>query len=185
MAQETIAADPLVRLRGLTRVQYDHLVETGLLEGEPVELLGGVLVEMTPQGGQHTDAILVLTQWLSRRLPDPWMLAVRLPLAATKDSEPEPDLAVVRRAPGERPRDAVLVIEVAVSSQRTDLVHKPPVYAEAGVEQYWVIDLPRREVVVHTEPGDAGYATVRRLPWTAPLEVLGVPVDLATLLADV
>jgi hypothetical protein len=48
-----------------------------------------------------------------------------------------------------------------------------------------VPDLPRREVVVHTDPGEAGCRTVRRLPWTTPLSVLGVPVDLATLLADV
>ncbi|SDQ48133.1 Uma2 family endonuclease [Quadrisphaera sp. DSM 44207] len=185
MAQETVSADLSVPRWRMTRALYDALVGTGALEGEPVELLEGVLVEVVPQGPEHADVIQVLTQHLVRSLPDPWLLRVQLPLAATTASEPEPDLAVTRRTPGEHPSTAALVIEVAGTTQRTDLVHKPPVYAEAGVEQYWVLDLPRREVVVHTEPGEAGYATVRRLPWTAPLAALGVPVDLATLLADV
>lgn len=182
MAQETVATDPLVRQRGLSRVQYDALVATGALDGERVELLEGVVVEVVPQGEQHYWAIFRLNRWLVPRLPEPWGVAVQGPLAATDRSEPEPDLAVVQDAADGLPRTAALVIEVAVSTHRTDLVHKPRIYAAADVEQYWVVDVPAREVVVHTEPGPAGYAVVRRLPWTAELSVLGVPVDLAALL---
>ena len=153
MAQETVATDPLVRRRGLTRAQYDALVETGALDGEPVELLEGVLVEVVPQGDARARAVMALTYHLLPRLAAPWQLRTQLPLAATEGSEPEPDLAVVQLPPLGHPRTAALVVELAQRSQRTDLVHKPAVCAAAGVEQYWVVDLPAREVVVHTRPG--------------------------------
>ena len=185
MAAEVLT-DPVTPWRGMTRVQYDALVDTGLLEGEPVELLEGVLVEVSPQGAEHVDAITLLNRWLVPRLPDPWLLRVQAPLAATDRSEPEPDLAVAQRTVGHHPSTAALAIEVAVSSHRTNLLVKARIYAAAAVTEYWVIDVPAREVVVHTEPGPSGYALVRRLPWTAPLSVpvgAGISVDLATLLA--
>jgi Uma2 family endonuclease len=181
---EAVARDPLVRQRGLTREQYDVLVEAGHFEGQPVELLEGVLVEAVPQGVPHASAIEELDRHLNRRLPEPWRVRVQLPLAAGDRSEPEPDLAVTQRTLGVHPSTAALVIEVAGSTQRTDLAHKPLIYAAARVEQYWDDDLARREVVVHTEPGEAGYASVRRLPWTTPLSALGVDVALDALLAD-
>jgi len=185
MASEVLV-EPVIPWRGMTRAQYDALVDTGLLEGEPVELLEGVLVEVSPQGEPHADAIMLLTRWLVPRLPEPWLLRVQLPLAATDRSEPEPDLAVAQRIIGQHPTTAALAIEIAVSSHRTDLLVKARVYAAAAVMEYWVIDVPAREVVVHTEPGRSGYALVRRLPWTAPLSVPlgeGIPIDLAAVLA--
>ena len=170
----------------MTRTQYDALVDTGLLEGEPVELLEGMLVEVSPQSEEHADAIMLLTRWLVPRLPEPWLLRVQSPLAATDRSEPEPDLAVAQRTVGHHPSTAALAIEVAVSSHRTDLIVKARVYAAARVTEYWVVDVPSREVVVHTEPGPSGYALVRRLPWTAALPVpvgTGITVDLAAVLA--
>ena len=183
MAAEVLA-DPVTPWRGMTRGQYDALVDTGLLEGEPVELLEGVLVQVSPQGEQHTDAVMLLTRCLVPRLPEPWFLRVQSPLAATDRSEPEPDLAVAQRTVGRHPSTAALVIEVSVSSHRTELSVKAGVYA-AAVTEYWVLDLPAREVVVHTQPGPSGYALVRRLPWTAPLPVpvgAGIFIDLAAVL---
>ena len=184
MSLEAVAGDPQLRQRGLTREQYDALVEAGLLDGQPVELLEGVLVEVVPQGWEHASVVTRLNRHLVRHLPDPWVVRPQALLAATSTSEPEPDLAVTTESPGRHPDSAALVIEVAGTTQRKDLVHKPAIYAAAAVEQCWVVDVPRREVVVHAEPSGAGYATVRRLPWTAPLTVLGVDVDLAALLAD-
>lgn len=179
---EAVVTDPAVRLRGLTRVQYDALVDTGVLEGEHVELLEGALVEVTPQGDDHDEVVEELNRYLTRRVEDPWRVRPQLPLVASEVSEPEPDVAVAQRLGRGKPRTAALVIEVAVTSQRIDLVHKPAVYGSAGVEQYWVIDVPAREVVVHTSPRAGGYDVVERRPWTTQLQVLGVPVDLAALL---
>ena len=180
MSLEAVLADAQLARRGLTREQYDVLVEAGHFEGQPVELLEGVLVEVVPQGWEHGDAIAELSRHLTLQLPAPWRVRPQLPLAASDRSEPEPDIAVTQRTRGAHPNTAALVIEVSGTTQRQDLVHKPAIYAAAAVEQCWVVDVPRREVVVHAEPSGAGYATVRRLPWTAP----GVDVDLAALLAD-
>lgn len=182
MSLEAVVADPAVRQRGLTRAQYDALIELGALAEVKVELVEGVLVDVVPQGPEHEEAIEELTHYLVPRVQDPWRVRVQLSLLATDSSEPEPDLAVAQRLGRGKPRTAALVIEVTVTTHRLDLVHKPAVYAAAGVEQYWVLDVPVREVVVHREPGPAGYADVQRLPWSAPLSVLGVPVDLAALL---
>lgn len=184
MSTVTIATDPLVGQRGITRVQWDVLVDAGLLDGEHVELVEGTVVETSPQGGHHPSLTTRLNRLLARALPDPWVVQVQMPLAAADRSEPEPDLAVARDSGPAHPTTAALVVEVAVTSQRMDLVHKPAVYAAADVEQYWVVDLRAQVVVVHTEPGEGGYATVRRLPLDAPLSVLGVDVDLAALLPD-
>ena len=117
--------------RGLTAERYDAMVSAGLLEDAPVELLEGVLVEMATQGEPHVEAIAMLTRWFVPRLPEQWILRPRGPLAAGATSVPEPDLAVALLTPGVRPRTAALVIEVAETSQREDLVAKPLVYAAA------------------------------------------------------
>lgn len=178
--------EPPLRTRGLTRAQYDALVDTGALDGEPVELLEGVLVEVSPQSEPHNKAVNRLIRFFNRTLPDEWEVRSQGPLAVSDTSEPEPDVAIVREVPTgpEHPRTAVLVVEVTVSSRRADLLRKPALYAGARVDQYWVLDLTRQEVVVHTEPGDFGYGTVRRRPWSEPREVLGLTVDLADLLSD-
>ncbi len=184
MTQQAFAAPP-EPWRGMTREQYDALVDTGLLEGEHVELIDGDIVAMTPQGGEHAGAVRRLTRKLGREVPDPWLLGVQLPLATSDTSEPEPDLALTELPATGHPTTAALVIEVAVTSQVMDLRVKPAIYAAAGVGEYWVVDVPAREVVVHIEPGPTGYRLVRRQPWSTPLTVPvgeGIVVDLASLL---
>ena len=163
---------------------HDALIELGALAEARVELVEGLLVDVVPQGPEHEGAVESLDHHLVRRFPEPWRVRVQLSLLATDSSEPEPDLAITQRVGRGKPSTAALVIEVTVTTHRLDLVHKPPVYAAAGVEQYWVLDVPASEVVVHREPGPGGYADVQRLPWATRLEVLGLPVDLASLPAD-
>ena len=171
--------------RGMTRQQYDALVGTGALEAEHVELIEGDIVEVAPQGEDHARTIRHLTRKLGREAPDPWFLGVQLPLAVSGSSEPEPDLCLTELPASGHPTTAALVIEVAVTSQALDLQVKPAIYAAAGVTEYWVVDVPAREVVVHTEPGPTGYRLVRRQAWSEPLTAPvgdGVVVDLASLL---
>lgn len=187
MTLEAVVTDPALRQHGLTRAQYDALIDTGALEGERVELLEGVLVEVVPQGDAHDEVVEALNHHLAPQVSGSWRVRVQQPLAATDRSEPEPDVAVAQRLGRGKPHTAALVIEVievTVSSHRADLAHKPAVYAAAAVEQYWVIDLLTREVVVHRGPGPTGYSEVQRLPWTTQLSVLGISVDLSSLLAS-
>jgi len=157
--------DIAANLRPLLRAEYDELVETGALEGVRVELLQGVLVEVTPQGVPHADVITRLTRLLAPLMQGGQDLRVQLPLAAGPADEPEPDLAVVEQRDrwDAHPSTAALVVEVAHSSQRMDLGYKARLYAAAEVPDYWVVDLAAQRVLVHREPAADGYAAVRVL----------------------
>jgi Uma2 family endonuclease len=135
---------------------YNRIVATGALEDEPVELLEGLLVEMSPQGPSHAMVIVRLTRQLASARA--W-LAVQLPMEVKPRSEPEPDLALTEAAPSfdHHFRDAVLAVEVAVTSHHKDRDTKAPVYARAGVPTYWLVDVPANTVEVRTEPGPDGY----------------------------
>jgi Uma2 family endonuclease len=148
----------------LRRVDYDRLVELGLLANEKVELIRGLIVRMRPQGAPHASAIQKLTQLLVLALGVPGRAAIRvqLPLALADDSEPEPDLAVVPPASyrQEHPARAFIVIEVAESSLTQDRREKGALYAEGGVPEYWIVDTARERVEVHSEIVAGGYSRV-------------------------
>ena len=137
-----VAAAPT--LHRLSPELYDRLVDTGLLEGEPVELVDGLLVHVTPQGAEHAALVRRLTRHLSARSD---LLNVQLPLAVP-DGRPEPDLALALD-PGlhEHPHTADLVVEIAVTSWDDD-VAKLPGYAAAGVGTAWLVNVAARAVHV-------------------------------------
>ena len=174
--------------RPLRRVEYHAMVERGLFDGTRVELLGGVLVEMSPQGDAHVRAIIRLTHQLVHAVGDRYEVGPQVPLAVDEISEPEPDFIVV--PPGEAdhaiPARAVLVVEVSVSSLRFDLGIKAARYAGAGYPEYWVVDCERQQVHVHTEPSADGWgsvAVVERGTLTATAAE-DVSIDLDALFAD-
>jgi Uma2 family endonuclease len=147
----------------LTAEEYHQLIESGgLNEDTRIELIEGLLLDMSPKTPAHERAIRWLVRHLSRSLDlDRFELGVGAPLS-TGDSEPEPDLMVIEHGTPQpyHPATAALVIEIAVSSQRRDLRVKPAIYAKAGVPVYWVIDVEGGRAVAHSEPSDDGYASV-------------------------
>ena len=152
------------RVRPLRRVEYDRLVEEGFFgEDEKIELLEGVIVQMTPQGIGHAAAIERLTHLLVLALAPRARVRVQLPYAASDISEPEPDLAVV--PPGQpedsHPDRALLLIEVADSSLAKDRRVKTRIYAAAGVPEYWVVDVAGRTIEVRSDPGEDAYRRIR------------------------
>jgi len=126
--------EPSIRTRRWTRQEYDRLIELGVLhEDEPIELLAGRLVVREPQHTPHATATQLATEALRTAFGAAWMVRVRLPLALDDESEPEPDVAVVRGAPRDYLREhsstAVLVVEVAHASLRADRTLKARLYA--------------------------------------------------------
>jgi Uma2 family endonuclease len=146
-------------VRRLRRSEYDALVDLGMLEREPVELIRGVIVQLTRQGPQHDSAVQTLTEALVVALLERGRVRCRLPLIASDDSEPEPDLAVVPLGDYTKahPDCAHLVIEVASTSQAYDRGTKAPLYAAMGVPQFWLVDVAARCIEVHRSPGPDGY----------------------------
>jgi Uma2 family endonuclease len=147
---------------------YNKIVASGALEGQRVELLDGVLVEMSPQSPARAKLIeRLMDHFLVARMP----LRVQMPIEVAPNSEPEPDLALLaeKPAPSRHPRTALHVIEVAVSSHVTDRDTKGVLYARAGIPTYWLIDAPARTVEVYSEPGESGYRRCERFGADAKL----------------
>jgi Uma2 family endonuclease len=145
-------------LRRFTRREYDELVAQGFFEGEPIELLQGLVLTMSPQGVDHFSISVVLANVLTRALPERFGIATHSPFAASDDSEPEPDVYVFDREAFDRrlPDRALLVVEISRTSLKRDRSVKLPIYATNGVPEYWIVNLVDREVEVHSQPnGDA------------------------------
>jgi Uma2 family endonuclease len=147
--------------------EYHQLIEAGGFdENTRVELIEGILVDMSPNTRAHDRAIRWLNEWLVLGI-DRTRFEVGPQTALTlTDSEPEPDLTVVPRNAQEpyHPGTAMLVIEVAVSSQHRDLRQKPILYARAGVPEYWVVDLDKGYVVVHRTPSGDRFESIVTVP---------------------
>ena len=153
----TLSADVRERLRRIRVGEYHRMIEAGILgEDEKVQLIDGMLVAMTPQGRAHAFAIQELTRILVRRLGDDFRVLSQLPLTLADDSEPEPDLAVVRAREAasstRHPGSALLVIEVAGESLRFDRRTKAALYARNGIPEYWIVNLSDAAIEVHRDP---------------------------------
>jgi Uma2 family endonuclease len=156
-------------------------------EGQATELLRGIVIKKMSKSPLHYATIEALREVLSGQIKPGWVLRQEGPLTFA-DSEPEPDLAIVRGTRSDyrlaHPVSAELVIEVAVSSFEIDLV-KAHVYAEAGVPEYWIVCPEKKQVEVFRLPqGSEGYAEHLTVSAPAVLEssvLLNVQVNLASL----
>lgn len=142
----------------LTVEQYHTMITAGILiDGDPVELLEGWLVIRMLKNPPHSFTTQILKEILAVLLPLDWLINVQEPIT-TGDSEPEPDLSIVRgdrRMYSDRhpsPEDVGLVIEVADSSVERDRTIKKRIYARAGIPIYWIVNLPEQQIEVYSEP---------------------------------
>jgi Uma2 family endonuclease len=157
MGVATVPANLPECLRRIRVEEYHRMIEAGILdEDEKVQLIEGMLVTMTPQGRAHAFVIQELNRILVRDLGDDLRVLSQLPLALAGDSEPEPDLAVVRTADAasasRHPGSALLVVEVAGESLRFDRQTKAALYARAGIPEYWIVNLAEATIEVHRDP---------------------------------
>ena len=165
IAVMAVHVDETLPLHPLSVTDIMGMVDAGILdEDDHVELLDGVLVEMSPQGSAHAYAVRELTALAS---PVVTALGLRLSVQGPVDvgsaiSLPEPDLAIVPvTGPDALPRNPLLVVEMGATSLSIDLVRKARIYATGNVPEYWVLDVKRRALIVHRSPRDGDYTDVR------------------------
>jgi Uma2 family endonuclease len=161
---------PVSDVRLFTVEDVERMFEAGILDAdERVELLEGQIFVRPRESPEHQSRVGLLQRALNRAYAGEefW---IRFAAAATVDdySLPEPDIAVVRAHPADfserHPRcdELVLAVEVARTTVARDRGQKARIYAGAGCPVYWVVDLTRREVVVHEGPRpDGTWASVR------------------------
>ena len=164
------------RIRAIRRVEFLRMAELGLFEDERVELLGGVIVEMTPPGTRHSESVnRVMKAFFVLEFQARARVRVQLPVALDEYSLPLPDLAVVPHADysHEHPSKTLLAVEVSDSSLRKDTRVKAALYAAQGIREYWIVNLVADVIEVRRDPGPNGYQTLtthRRGETVAALE---------------
>jgi Uma2 family endonuclease len=147
-----------------TREEYEHLASSGAFPPDArTELIDGVIYDMAAQNSLHATGYRLVQEALRPLFPAASGFDVRgqLPLALGERSEPEPDVAVVRGSIRDfrdsHPTTALLVVEVADSSLLHDRKRKVPLYARAGIPEYWILNLVRRCLEVYREPDGGTY----------------------------
>ena len=180
---DSMSQEPLA-VRRWTRLEYERLVDLGAFDRESLELVGGQLIVAEPQGSYHVTAVGMIASRLQDVLPPGWIVRVQAPLALDAESEPEPDIAVVRGTWADyrdaHPATAALVVEVADSSLVFDRVDKASLYARARLADYWIVNLADRMVEIYRDPAPDPAA---RHGWSYRSRLTLPPSDRATPLA--
>jgi len=160
-------------LKRFTLAEYHRLLELGFLnEDDRVELIHGQIVEMTAKGTAHEVCITRLIRELLKLVGDRATLRSQSPLILPSDNEPEPDFTIVQNRADDylsshpNPADVLLVIEISDSSLSYDQEVKLPLYAGAGISDYWIFNLVENHLEVYSEPyqdlqGKFGYGMKR------------------------
>jgi Uma2 family endonuclease len=149
--------------------QYHELIAKGILEDRRVELLNGDIVEMPPEGMPHAVYCGRTVEYLRELLRDRAKVRETHPITLPNNSEPEPDVAIVKSpdtqylAHHPYPEDIFWLIEYSDSTLAKDLNTKQQIYAQAGILEYWVVNLKASELIMFRGVGADGYNTENRL----------------------
>jgi Uma2 family endonuclease len=160
----TNSSEQTTKVRQWTANDYHRMLDAGILaEDDRVELLNGQIFEMSPQRPPHTTATKRTYDYLKTLLSGKADVRSQSPIALSSYSEPEPDIAVVAidkleysdRHP--EPNEIFLLIEVADSTLGRDLSEKERAYAQANIQEYWVVDIRGRQIHVFRYPAEGTY----------------------------
>jgi Uma2 family endonuclease len=160
------AAPVALSLRKFDADDYLAMAQAGFFHGQPrVELIDGYIVNMSPAGPEHNFVVMQL-QELFAPLIGQFKLWIQGTLRISSGHVYDPDFALLQKIPGRyrhawpTPAEVHLIAEVADSSRSRDLSVKLPEYANAGIVEYWVADVPREVIIVHRGPRDGKYSDV-------------------------
>jgi len=168
-----------------TVAEFHQLRSAAWLESRRLILVEGEILEMPNPNPPH-DASLGLTEQVLRGVfGHGFWVRGQMALVLGLSTDPVPDIAVVPGSPRdytEHPRGALLVVETAESSLTYDCGDKADLYAAGGIEDYWVVDLIHRQVIVHREPSSdpvrlfgARYRTILTVDAAGTLAPLAAP----------
>jgi Uma2 family endonuclease len=161
----TLPLDPN-RLKRLTVQDYRRMSELGILDpSERTELIAGQIVLMVAKGTPHVTSLHLLANTLRDQLGNIALVRTQDPIQLDDYSEPEPDLVIAQGSIHNyadhhpRPNEVCLVVEVADSTLKQDCEIKDKLYAQAGIGDYWVVDLKNRQLHIFRNPTLAGYTS--------------------------
>jgi Uma2 family endonuclease len=168
----TLRSDPTTQRIRWTQGAVRRLTESGLVDLEGYELLEGELIHKV-KNRPHFAALRRVLAYLRGVFGDEYIqheMPIQVTQTPTDDDEtlPEPDAAVLTKPSDSLesaplPSEVRLVIEIADSTRSRDLGEKARLYAQAGIAEYWVLDIPRRRLHVHRQPEQESWREVRQL----------------------
>ena len=171
-----------------TIADYHGMIETGLLANRRVELLNGLIIEMPPEGPDHADMSTNMLEQLIVAAKGRYRVRPSKPITIpNNNSEPEPDIAIVKAKSYQKshplPEDIYLIIEFSNSSLAKDTQEKRLIYAAALIQDYWVINLRSRELIIYRQPAKGDYQTQQKLTTgnISPLAFQDVMINLQTI----
>jgi Uma2 family endonuclease len=180
-APPTLALEPS-RLKRLTVQDYHRMSELGILDsGERTELIAGQIVLMVAKGTPHVTSLHLLANDLRDQLGNTALVRTQDPIQLDDYSEPEPDIIVAQGTVlnyadhHPYPNEIHLVVEVADSTLKQDCEIKDKLYAQAGITDYWVVDLKNRQLHIFRNPTPTGYTSHLILSEPSEISPLAFP----------
>lgn len=162
--------------------EYHLMGEVGIIApGSRVELINGEIIEMSPIRSPHSGTVNLLNRLFGKILGDDFIVSTQNPVELNHNSEPEPDLAILKyqndlyTKSHPKPIDVVLIVEVADTSLEKDREIKLPLYAAAGIAEAWIVNLQDQQIEVSTQPSEKGYSNrhIYRIGDTIQHELIG------------
>lgn len=136
--------------------EYYQMAELGFFDGKRVELIEGEVIEMSAMGRPHVIALTRTADLLKSVFVKGWFVQTQAPLQLGKRSEPEPDIAVIKGKmedyPTDHPTTAGLIIEISDKTLHYDRTRKASLYAKAGIQDYWVLNLKKQQLEIFRRP---------------------------------
>lgn len=173
-----------VTRKKFTLEEYHRLTDLGFFEsGERVELIRGDIIKMAPKRTPHSVCNSLLLEELYSLLKGKANVRGQEPIIIPPNSEPEPDVVIARKKEDNylsshpQAEDILLVIEIADSTLKFERDVKLPLYAEAGITDFWILNLSDNQLETYSQPYQESNGTYnyRSKQIYLPNEVISIP----------
>jgi Uma2 family endonuclease len=175
-------------LRRFSVAEYEKLIQTGvLLTDERLELIDGLILEMSPINPRHAECVDRLNRILTVMLHTRARIRIQSPISlGVYATQPQPDITIATLRPQgyadhhPNAQDVLLVIEVSDSTLADDRAEKLQLYAASGILEYWIFNLVDLFLEAYQEPfvshnGETRYRTKRTYSSTEKISPLAFP----------
>ena len=161
MVEIASSSTTVVRPRRFTSDEVQAMLRAGILhEDDPLELIDGQLVVMSPIHDPHIVCVNRLNRLFVERTDPEVAVSVQNPVRIDEHNEPEPDVVLSTALDGApRPNDVLLLVEVSGSTLDYDRDVKRSLYARAGLPEVWIVNLDDQQIEVHRNPDGDVYRT--------------------------
>jgi len=169
----------------ITVEEYYKMAEVGILKPtDRVELIEGEIITMSPVNDPHIGIVNILNRLFAKKLIDDYTISIQNPIRIDALSEPEPDIVIAKfdkkgySKSKITPAEIFILVEVSDSTLVKDRKVKLPLYAQAEIPEYWIIDVKKQQIEQYTNPKSGKYTTKKIIKKTGKLTCKSVDFKL-------